>query len=469
LVANAFLENGNLKIPKLGINDTFRIIDKLPAGTYFWAVQTIDNEMLRSNWSQECSLTTPNFDSQTPTAVISSPTNVDTFSVTLNAQINAHGSNTNISFEYGTTDTLGLSISANPANLNDTILHSVSANIENLNLFTTYYFRVKAESNIGTTYSNYLTFTTLGANNLATATTKQATEIKATTAILNGIVNANYTPTETFFEFGTDTFYGNQISATPSNISGNQTTNISANISNLSPNTTYHFRVKAQNSVGISYGNDFIFTTLNSDSLPEATTLPATNISAATATLHATVNARGNETQIFFQIGYDTTYQFEVLPNPSQLNNNSSVEVNFAVSGLKPNIAYHYRIVAISEIGTTYGNDVTFNTQISTCPRLNYYSYFSQMLNNQYNDISNHGTEIPVSNLDDGTSDILDIGFPFFYNGETFTQFRLSTNGFIKLGNIPFSSPFLYFDAATVNTGGIFNATDSADIYLLVR
>jgi hypothetical protein len=41
--------------------------------------------------------------------------------------------------------------------------------------------------------------------------------------------------------------------------------------------TTYHYRVKAVNAYGTSYGDDMTFTTVGA--LPIVVTLPATNIS----------------------------------------------------------------------------------------------------------------------------------------------------------------------------------------------
>jgi hypothetical protein len=47
-------------------------------------------------------------------------------------------------------------------------------------------------------------------------------------------------------------------------VTGNSNTNVSAGITGLTAGTTYHFRAKAVNSVGTTYGNDKSFTTLYS-------------------------------------------------------------------------------------------------------------------------------------------------------------------------------------------------------------
>ncbi|WP_324672938.1 T9SS type A sorting domain-containing protein [Hymenobacter sp. GOD-10R] len=73
-------------------------------------------------------------------------------------------------------------------------------------------------------------------------------------------------------------------------------------------------------------------------------------------------------------------------------------------------------------------------------------------------------TVIATPNTDDANSAPQNIGFTFNYNGQSFTQFVLNTNGFIKLGNsAPTGSS--YFEGAQTGFGGPF---DSSDANLLV-
>jgi trimeric autotransporter adhesin len=59
-----------------------------------------------------------------------------------------------------------------------------------------------------------------------------------------------------------------------------------------------------------------------------------------------------------------------------------------------------------------------------------------------YTDLGTNGTAITTNfagaamTFDDDNSSIQNIGFNFVYNGTTFTQFVLNTNGFIRLGNL---------------------------------
>ena len=85
--------------------------------------------------------------------------------------------------------------------------------------------------------------------------------MSTTTAILNGTVNANSAETTATFEYGTDTNYGSTITAAQNPVTGTSDTAVSASLSGLTAETTYHYRVKAVNSIGTVFGSDMSFTT----------------------------------------------------------------------------------------------------------------------------------------------------------------------------------------------------------------
>ena len=135
----------------------------------------------------------------------------------------------------------------------------VVSNITDLTAGTTYHVRAYATNSAGTAYGEDLTFPTLG--QAPTATTQPATNLSANGATLNGTVNANDISTTVTFEYGTTTSYGQTATATPGQVTGNLSTAVSANISGLTPGATYHFRVKAVNTLGTAYGEDMVFST----------------------------------------------------------------------------------------------------------------------------------------------------------------------------------------------------------------
>ncbi|MEQ9064997.1 MAG: T9SS type A sorting domain-containing protein [Vicingaceae bacterium] len=105
---------------------------------------------------------------------------------------------------------------------------------------------------------------------------------------------------------------------------------------------------------------------------------------------------------------------------------------------------------------------------ITVKAQLNYSSFLSENIAGTYADLDTNGTVIATANKDDATSAAQNIGFTFDFNGQSFTQFRLNTNGFIKLGTTAPSTNALFFGGGAVYTGGVFNSTNSSDQNLLV-
>ena len=199
---------------------------------------------------------------QAPSGQAQTPTNITAAGATLNGTVNPNDLSTTVTFEYGTTTSYGSTEPATQSPVTGNAMVNVSAEISGLLPGTTYHYRVKTVNSIGTTYSEDKTFTTLG--QAPTATTQAACCLSTTGATLNGIVNANYASTVVTFEYGTTTSYGQTVTATQSPVTGTTNNNVSANITELTAGTTYHFRVKAVNSMGTTYGNDKSFTTLYS-------------------------------------------------------------------------------------------------------------------------------------------------------------------------------------------------------------
>jgi hypothetical protein len=93
--------------------------------------------------------------------------------------------------------------------------------------------------------------------------TEQASEISATSATMHGTVNPNGGDTTYYFQYGATTSYG--MSTTP-NDAGSGTIAASvqpANLTGLSPSTTYHYRLVGVKGGRITTGQDLTFTTLS--------------------------------------------------------------------------------------------------------------------------------------------------------------------------------------------------------------
>jgi hypothetical protein len=190
-------------------------------------------------------------------------------------------------------------------------------------------------------------------------TTGNATAITPTSATLNGTVNPEGQATTYMFEYGTTTSYGNQT-ATTSVGSGSAGVKIVAPLTSLAPNTTYHYRLVATNASGTALGSDVSFKTPKPPT-PVVSTGHAKDVTQTSATLTGTVNPEGEATTYVFEYGTSTAYTAQT-PAASAGSGTKSVSASAPLAALVPNTTYHYRLLATSVNGTTFGHDISFKT-----------------------------------------------------------------------------------------------------------
>ncbi|MGH3732861.1 MAG: HlyD family efflux transporter periplasmic adaptor subunit [Acidimicrobiales bacterium] len=93
--------------------------------------------------------------------------------------------------------------------------------------------------------------------------TGSASSIGAASVDLNATINPNGAATTYYFEYGTTSAYG-LLTSTFSLASGTSSSPVSVDVTGLSADTTYLYRVVATNSVGSSIGSGVTFTTAQS-------------------------------------------------------------------------------------------------------------------------------------------------------------------------------------------------------------
>jgi hypothetical protein len=305
---------------------------------------------------------------QTPAATTQSA-EVSASGVTLNGTVNGNDLPTTVTFEYGTTTNYRQTVTAAQSPVTGHTVTNVSADISGLTPDTIYHFRIKAVNSLGTVSGDDRTFTTLAGRQALSATTEPATNISASGVTLNGTVNANGLSTIVTFEYGTTLSYGQTVTAAQSAVTGNTNTNVSADISGLTPDTIYYFRIKAVNSLGTVSGDDGTFTTLAGGQALIATAEPPTNISETGVTLNGTVNGNHLPTTVTFEYGTTTNFGQTVTAAQSPVTGNSIAAVSADISGLTRGTTYHFRVKTENSRGITYGIDLTFTT-ISIKPTL---------------------------------------------------------------------------------------------------
>jgi len=190
----------------------------------------------------------------------------------------------------------------------------------------------------------------------AVVTTGPAENVTTSSAKVTGTVNPGGAATTYHFEYGTTTSYG--ISTDPNDAgAGNADLGVSANLTGLTSQTTYHYRLVA----GGVNGQDRTFKTGPNPRPPSITSRTQAGTGPTSTTLRAYVTPNEAATSVHFEYGTSTSYGTST-PEQGIGDGTSRIAVSAAVSGLKPNTRYHFRAVATNAAGITRGGDRAFTT-----------------------------------------------------------------------------------------------------------
>ncbi len=209
--------------------------------------------------------------------------------------------------------------------------------------------------------------------------TGAASNISQNTAFVMGTVNPEATAvTDCHFEWGSSTGYGQSAPCSQVLGSGDGAEPVSAALTGLGPNTTYHFRLVATNAGGTSYGSDQTFATpavVLPMSAPSVFPSAPAVAGPEDATFSGLVDPDGLATTVYFEYGLDPKYSGggavtydQRTPAQTVGSDFAGHEVSVSVSELVPNALYHFRLVAANGAGTTVGSDQTFTTGQSAAP-----------------------------------------------------------------------------------------------------
>ena len=342
--------------PVTGTGDTsvsFGLTGLIPNTTYHYRV-VAENPTGRTEGSDQTFTTL----AKEAAVTTGSAGSITTTGATLVGSVNANNADTTVTFEYGLTTSYGSTVTADESPATGMVDTSVSKAVTGLLPNTTYHFRAIGENTAGTTFGLDATFTTDKAP--PSAATDAASGLSSSGATLNGTVNANNESTTVTFEYGTSVSYGSYATAAQSPVTGTGDTSVSFGLTGLIPNTTYHYRVVAENPTGRTEGSDQTFTTLAKEAA--VTTGSAGSITTTGATLVGSVNANNADTTVTFEYGLTTSYGSTVTADESPATGMVDTSVSKAVTGLLPNTTYHFRAIGENTAGTTFGLDATFTT-----------------------------------------------------------------------------------------------------------
>ena len=141
-------------------------------------------------------------------------------------------------------------------------------------------------------------------------------------------------------------------------------------LTGLLPQTTYHVRAYAVNSLGIVYGEDRTFTTPIAP--PTIITLEASGISSITAQSGGDITSDGGSS--ITKRGIIWSSVSDPLDDLSHIVTNDGSGVGLypsTLDGLLGLTTYYVRAYAVNAAGTSYGNLVQFTTTVPVPPVLN--------------------------------------------------------------------------------------------------
>jgi phosphodiesterase/alkaline phosphatase D-like protein len=197
------------------------------------------------------------------------------------------------------------------------------------------------------------------------ATTNSTVAPTDTTAVVTGTVMPGGAITAYWYEYGTTKDLGNKTAV---QVVGSGYTAISTPgyITGLTKNTTYYFRLVAQNSFGSVFGDTNSVTTTSFSvapvgGLPSATTEAASGITSASATLKGSVNPNKVPTQYWFEIGKNGSLG-SITAFTSVGSGSAAVAASASFTALDAGTTYYYRLNAQNQYGTVNGAILTFKT-----------------------------------------------------------------------------------------------------------
>lgn len=233
---------------------------------------------------------------------------------------------------------------------------SYTVTIPNLQASTTYYVRAYAVNQAGTVYSAQRTFTTT--NGLPTVTTSVVSNITANSAQCGGSIsdNGGFPVTARGVCWNT---MGNPDLNGDHTTNGNGNGTFAANLTNLTPGTSYHVRAYATNSTGTVYGVDVVFQTR--DGVCSLSVPQVSGVTATTAVCSSSVESDGGAPITERGICWGTSQA------PTIVGSHYAVGVGTGpfsqtLTSLIPSTTYYIRAYATNAHSTYYSEQVSFTT-----------------------------------------------------------------------------------------------------------
>ncbi|MFH0843212.1 MAG: fibrobacter succinogenes major paralogous domain-containing protein [Bacteroidota bacterium] len=232
-----------------------------------------------------------------------------------------------------------------------------TSQLEDLAAGTLYYIKAYASNGPETVFGAEISFTTVAAS-VPTLTTTAIGSITATTATSGGTISSEGGAPVTAKGVCWSTASGPTI-ANSITSDGTGSGIFTSSITGLTRGTLYYVRAFATNSAGTGYGNELSFT---SGYLPPTlTTSEITDITSTFATGGGNISDDGGAAVTVSGVCWSTVTGPTTSDNITTDGTGTGTFTS-TLTGLDPGLTYYVRAYATNSAGTTYGNEVTFNT-----------------------------------------------------------------------------------------------------------
>ncbi|MEZ5082484.1 MAG: FISUMP domain-containing protein [Bacteroidales bacterium] len=252
---------------------------------------------------------------------------------------------------------------------------------------TKYYVRAYATNSVGTSYGNEIFFSTISQPELPEVETYEITAIAQTSAQGGGYISSQ----------GSTPIIARGVcwSSEPDpsfddshTLDGHTIGEFLSELTNLTPNTLYYVKAYARNQNGFGYGQEVTFTTMEDGDPPTVVTEEVINISWNSATAGGNITDQGTSSVTEKGVCWST----EQDPD---LNDNFTTEgpgsgsFTSQIGMLLSETTYYVRAYASNNSGFSYGNEVSFTTDVEgilgePCPGLPSVTYEGQEYNTVY-------------------------------------------------------------------------------------
>ena len=326
---------------------------------------------------------------------------------------------------------------------------------------TTYYVRAAAHTSLGIIYGEERSFTTLeDVKELPVVTTNEITDVEAGSAICVSEVTDDGGGTVSARGVCWSTKQNPTIEDNKTN-DGSGTGSYTSKLSNLASQTTYYVRAYATNETGTAYGKEVSFTTLEM-TLPVVTTKMASDITCNSALCGGEILSTGGSNIEISGLLWANYPNLTLDSNPLTYDNSGYNIVgswNKEITHLWHNTTYYVRAYATNEMGTSYGEEISFTTLGADT--------FEETISGDENGYSYVDLGLP-SGLKWATcnvkaSNYKEQGYPYAW-GETTIKSEYTISNSVTYGkNISEFSGNAQYDAATANWGGEWRMPTKAE------